>query len=164
MSTRKWVAAGMASLFFMSTTALTAVEAGAALKEIKRITVKQGLLRGIVVNAEGKSLVKAVIDVRDSKGDVVSLGITKNDGSFSLASVPDGEYLLSVNGEFTYSLQVAKDAGEQTISLVVPAHAYSAGAIGDSLTRTQLIVGGVVTGGLLLGLAIASNSNDDCSK
>lgn len=160
---QKSVAAAMASLLFMSTTALTAVEAGAALKEVKQVTVQQGLLRGVVVNCEGKALVKAVVDVRDAKRDVLSLGVTKADGSFSLAAVPDGEYLLSVNGEFTYSLRVAKDAPAQNITLVLPAPAaYSAGADGAESSGAGLIIGGVVVGSAALALAIVSNSGDDC--
>jgi hypothetical protein len=162
---QKGVAAAMASLLFLSTTALTAIEAGAALKEVKQIAVQQGPLRGIVVNSEGKGLVKAVIDIRDSKGEVVSLGITKTDGSFCLASVPEGDYRLSVNGEFAYSIQVNKEAAGKSISLVVPSQSsYSAGQTEVAATAgisTEVLVAGAV---VLTGTAVVlvANSDEDC--
>jgi Carboxypeptidase regulatory-like domain len=156
----KAAAVAMAALLFVSTTVFTAMEAGAALKEVKQVVIQQGALRGVVVNSQGKGLVKAVVDVRDSKGDVAALGITKADGSFSLAAVPEGEYLLTVNGEFTYSLHVAKDVEAKYLSLAVPSQvAYSAGVEGESLTPAQL----VLLGGGFLGVAlILSDSNEDC--
>ena len=159
---KKVIAASMASLVFLSTTALTAVEAGAALKEVRQFTVQQGPLRGSVVNSEGKGLVKAVVDVRDSKGEIAGVGFTKTDGSFCLASLPAGEYVLSVNGEFTFALQVAKDAEAKSISLVVPSQApYSAGADDDDNKKALYIIGGAaVTVGVIA--ALVNNNKDDC--
>jgi hypothetical protein len=159
---QKVIAASMASLVFVSTTALTAVEAGAALKEVKQLTVQQGPLRGAVVNSEGKGLAKAVVDVRDSKGEIVGGGVTKADGSFCLASIPAGEYVLSVNGDFTYALHIAKDAEAKSVALVVPSQApYSAGQeeVGG-IPTAALVAGGVA----LVGVAVVllSDSDDDC--
>ena len=160
---KKAAAAAMASFLFLSTTAFTAVEAGAALKATRQLTVQQGPVRGVVLTGEGKGLGKAVVDVRDSRGEVLGAGITKADGSFCLAAVPAGEYVLSVNGELTYALHVAKDAEAGSVSVVVPSQArYSAGQeeVADS-TTTALIAGGVALG--VVGLAVVlSDSDDDC--
>lgn len=163
---KRWkrsMAVAMAALLFGSTTALSAVEAGAALKEVQRVNVEQGFLRGTVVDSAGKALAKAVVDIRDPRKEVLSLGVTKADGSFSIAAVPDGEYLLTVNGEFTCSLQVAKDAEAHSVALVVPSRAaYSAGADEGGESMAPLIIGGVMVGTAALALILLSNSGDDC--
>ncbi|HWR97015.1 MAG TPA: carboxypeptidase-like regulatory domain-containing protein [Candidatus Methanoperedens sp.] len=159
----KAMAVAMASFLLLSTTAFAAIESGAALRDARLLTIQPGPVRGVVHSGEGKGLGRAVVDVRDARGEVLGAAVTKADGSFCLAAIPAGEFTLAVNGDATFALHVAKGAAANSVTLVVPSPArYSAGQEESVESGTTgLIASGLALG--VLGLAVVlSDSSNDC--
>jgi hypothetical protein len=121
--------------------------------ELSLVTVRLASISGIVVDAQGTPLPRGNISAMDRSGFGGGLAAQiKPDGSFTLAGLPPGEYILRANAAFGTAVQTVTTAAGATATVLRTTPLDSTGrpptpvAPPDVLTASVTVNGGDVSG------------------
>ncbi len=108
--------------------------------ELGQQTVKPGDLSGIVSDSTGRKLAGKQVRIIDPNGKVVGSAVSDKYGIYRISGVPEGNYILEIDGETAVTLMVSKEATLSMLMFVLPTE--SAGL--SPLHWTLIVIGGAV--------------------
>ncbi len=82
--------------------------------------IKPGLLKGLVTDANGAKLKGKEIKIYDRSGNLLGSTVSEEYGTYAIGGIPEGEFLLQVDGEPVAKLLATPNAMVSTFMVVLP--------------------------------------------